>query len=144
MRRLIPWMLIVASAVAWAQSARPIPDSELGLSKGSVFDTPAPRVFDYEGGPPIEPRPSGYAPPLIPHPITGYTPITVDSNMCLACHERPADIGKRAAKGEAQAIPRNHYVGSAKDLKLNRAMYDCLICHAPQSNVKPLVGNSAK
>lgn len=145
MRRLIPWMMVVLSAAAWAQQgARPISDASLGLSKGSVFDTPNPLVFDYEGGPPIVAQPSAFSPPLITHPIAGYTPITAGSNMCLSCHERPADIGKRADKGEPQAISRNHYLGSGKDVKLNRAFYDCLICHAPQANVQPLVGNSAK
>ncbi|MEF9997409.1 MAG: nitrate reductase cytochrome c-type subunit [Burkholderiaceae bacterium] len=144
MRKLLVFLLVLGSATVFAQSGRPILDSDLGLSKGSVFDTPTPPIFDYEGGPPIVRNPASQAPPLIPHPISGYVPITPASNMCLACHERPADAGKPAAAGEAQAIPLNHYVKSGKELKLNRAMYDCQICHAPAANVKPLVGNSAR
>ncbi len=144
MRKLLVFLLALGSALAVAQTGRAIPDTDLGLAKGSVFDTPTPQVFDYESGPALVRNPSGYAPPLITHPIEGYVPITVESNMCLACHERPADAGKKADAGEPQAIPLNHYVKSGKELKLNRAMYDCLICHAPQSNVKPLVGNTAR
>jgi cytochrome c-type protein NapB len=106
------------------------------------------------------------APPMIPHSVEGLLPITRSNNQCLGCHM------PEAAKGVgATAIPASHFtdfrpktemkdgkivkdgkaVNNTTDVvvakfkkldKLNPARYNCSQCHAPQANVKPIVGNT--
>ena len=51
-----------------------------------------------------------FAPPMIPHPIAAYIPITPEKNACVMCHI-PGEPGMKVAKGSP-----------------NR--YECLLCHA--------------
>ncbi|TEY01583.1 nitrate reductase cytochrome c-type subunit [Campylobacter sp. US33a] len=83
------------------------------------------------------------APPLISHSIEDMLPITKDNNTCLSCHDKAI-----AADVLATAVPATHYY----DYRLNKDMgdtisearFNCTQCHVPQSNAKPLVGNSFK
>ena len=45
-----------------------------------------------------------FAPPMIPHPIAAYIPITPEKNVCVMCH----------VTGD----------------KVNPNRYECLLCHA--------------
>ncbi|MBZ7937143.1 nitrate reductase cytochrome c-type subunit [Campylobacter sp. RM10532] len=83
------------------------------------------------------------APPLIPHSIADMLPITKDNNTCLSCHDKSIakDVG-------ATPLPASHYYDfrrnkSTKD-SISDARFNCTQCHVPQSNAKPLVGNSFK
>jgi cytochrome c-type protein NapB len=68
----------------------PIADSDLGLSKGSVFDVPTPpAVKANESNPgeaPLLPRTYVIAPPRVPHGVADFLPITKKQNACLDCH----------------------------------------------------------
>jgi len=109
------------------------------------------------------------APPLIPHSVEGFLPITASNNACLGCH-----MPEAAKSAGAIPIPPSHFanfrpdtkigkdgevikegkavVNSADvkvvvkkgDKKLNPARYNCSQCHVPQANIKPLVGNTFK
>ncbi|QWU80161.1 periplasmic nitrate reductase NapAB, small subunit, periplasmic diheme cytochrome c550 protein [Campylobacter novaezeelandiae] len=83
------------------------------------------------------------APPLIPHSIEDLLPITKDNNSCLSCHDKAiaTDVG-------ATPIPPTHYY----DFRHNKSMgdvisdtrFNCTQCHVPQSDAKPIVGNTFK
>jgi len=100
------------------------------------------------------------APPMIPHSVDGLLPITKDNNQCLGCH-----MPEYASAMGATPIPPSHFTNfrpdssyalkgentsDMGDLKhvhvkkqdtLYQGRYNCSQCHAPQANVKPLVGN---
>ena len=149
--------LITASCAVTAEQT--IPDKELGLVKGSVFDTPAPPAYEYTKDMPgsTKPLPRSYytAPPQIPHNIDAFVPITAKNNACRGCHDNPAQWGKPRQKGMPPPIPESHYVDPAyghpeaglkgkKQKTLSNARYNCVQCHAPQANAAPLVQNTFK
>ncbi|MDF1882726.1 nitrate reductase cytochrome c-type subunit [Sulfurimonas sp. SAG-AH-194-C21] len=92
------------------------------------------------------------APPMIPHDVTDFLPITRENNSCVSCHA--PDIAP--AMG-ATPIPASHFLDmrprhtcdgvkfkksidnmkNETDIKrlthLNQARYNCSQCHAPQS-----------
>jgi cytochrome c-type protein NapB len=101
------------------------------------------------------------APPMIPHSVTDFLPITRENNSCVGCHD--PDIAP--AMG-ATPIPPSHYldmrprhVFDGKEFKksidntknetdvkklthLNQARYNCSQCHAPQSQGNLSVENT--
>ena len=100
------------------------------------------------------------APPMIPHDVTDFLPITRENNACVGCHA--PDIAP--AMG-ATPIPPSHYLDmrprhicdgkkfrksidntknetSVKRLThLSQARFNCSQCHAPQSQGNPSVEN---
>ncbi|HIP20737.1 MAG TPA: nitrate reductase [Sulfurimonas sp.] len=100
------------------------------------------------------------APPMIPHDVTDFLPITRENNACVSCHA--PDIA--SAMG-ATPIPPSHFLDmrprhtcdgvkfkktvdntkNETDIKrlthLNQARYNCSQCHAPQSQGNPSVEN---
>lgn len=109
------------------------------------------------------------APPLIPHSVKGFVPITKGNNACLGCHMpevaksmhatpippshftsfRPVEVlaknGKLIKKGKVVAKPNggaNEVFETPLHGKLYAGRYNCTQCHVPQANVKPLVGNT--
>ena len=130
-----------------------IADTNMGLSKTSVFDTPEPPAVTYTdkfpGASTVMPRAYLNAPPQIPHNIDSFKPITASTNACVGCHNNPSLRGKEIPKGTPTPMPESHY----KDLRnkpdavseqLVGARYVCTQCHVPQANVKVLVDNSFK
>lgn len=134
-----------------AHAAQPIAPDSMGLNKGSVFDTPDPKVYASKAGAPgqnsLLPRAYPGAPPQIPHDIGDFLPITAGSNMCIACHNQPDNWGKPRTQGSPVPIPSSHYTdlrtapGKVTDHLIN-ARYNCNQCHVPQRDAKPLVENS--
>ena len=124
-----------------------IPDSQVGLIEGSVFDTfSPPAIPENESAPgelPLPARANEESPPVIPHGIVDFLPITADSNLCLDCHA----IDEKQ-EGEPTPIPASHYVDlrNAPDKQVGEmvgARYLCVSCHVSQTRATPLVGNSA-
>jgi cytochrome c-type protein NapB len=77
-------------------------------------------------------------PPLIPHKIDGYR-IDFKKNRCLECHDRPFYKEENSPK-----IGDSHYRDrEGKQLKhISMGRYDCIQCHVPQADAKPLVENT--
>jgi cytochrome c-type protein NapB len=122
-------------------------DSQMGLSKTSVYEDPTPDVFQYPQADPGEsqtlPRAYSGAPPQIPHSIADFVPITAQQNACNGCHNKPARIGKNVAKGTPPPMPESHYhKADTGKLEFSDSRYICVQCHTPQANVKDLVGNT--
>jgi cytochrome c-type protein NapB len=128
-----------------------IPDDKLGLSKTSVRDTPDPIVARHNSLDPGEadvvwPAFKG-APPVIPHGIVDFLPITIEMNACMDCHEMRDAIGESMEIGDPSPMPRTHYT----DLRRSPdqfgpapvgARYVCTQCHVPQTDAAPLVENT--
>ena len=144
-------LILSVTGISVVQAAQPIAADGMGLSKGSVFDTPTPKVYNYKGGQPGEnkllPRAYLNAPPQIPHDISGFLPITAQSNMCIACHNQPDNWDAKKVKGSPTPMPRSHYTdlrnapGKVTDHMIN-ARFNCNQCHVPQANATPLVKNT--
>lgn len=143
-RLLLAVVVAACASLAAAQApAKPaaIDDAAFGLGKGSVFDTATPKPFTLDGsGKRIAPPPA--TPPMIPHAIDAYVPLTVERNACLGCHDRPADIGRKVAAGAGRPAPATHYVLRDGKRVLSGAQYLCTGCHAPQAAVEPLIGTA--
>lgn len=140
----------LAGLMSIAQAEEGIADSDMGLSKRSVFDVPAPERFDYEGvmpgTDPVYTRAYPGAPPQIPHNIELMTPVKAAVNYCLSCHGRTDELSQ-PLQGKPTPIPASHYtdlrhapgkVGNA----LAGARYVCTQCHVPQADVTPLMKNA--
>jgi cytochrome c-type protein NapB len=122
-----------------------VPDSQIGLSKQSVFDTPTPAPVVQSGSDPGEqpviPAAFEGSPPVIPHTVVDFVPITADGNMCVECHAID-----EAGEGDPTPIPPSHYEDLRNDSgkvteEVVGARYKCTACHAPQTDAAPLVEN---
>lgn len=137
MKKFLLVALLAVAGGAMAQG-KPLAENEMSLSRTGAFDTPTPAAYSLDAGK-VRPAPLG-TPPMVPHGVDNFLPITASSNNCLMCHDKPADIGKKTAKGQPQPIPASHYGKVDGKLALKGSQYDCMLCHAPQANVKPLTG----
>ena len=96
------------------------------------------------------------APPLIPHSVDGFLPITRSNNACLGCH-----MPNVAKSMGATPLPPTHFkdffAQTKESLKKYKASkvhknkddiapqrFNCSQCHVPQANVDPLVENRFK
>ena len=150
-RWTIPFLLAVLLLAGSVMAQEATPDSELGLSKESVFTTPDPILAIQMGGEPGENGDSvpyfQEMPPMIPHLISDFLPIKASENACLDCHELPDEIGKPLTAGDPVPLPSSPYkdLRSAPDKmaeEVERARWVCVQCHAPQTDAKPLVVNT--
>ena len=138
-------LLAVQSMVAQAESAA-VKADKLGLSKVSVFETPAPDATvvntSEPGDRPAVPRSFPEQPPIVPHGIVEFLPITIGDNQCMDCHE----VEEKEA-GEPTPVPESHYVdyrnapGATGD-ELAGARYICTSCHVSPGGNAPLVENT--
>lgn len=145
--------LTACAATRTAAPATPPPapaavkDRDLGLSKTSVFEVPAPPAWKAEGSAPGEktppPRIGPQIPPVVPHGVADVLPITREQNGCVDCHAIP---GPKKA-GEPTPLPASHFVDLRRtpdrvgDM-LAGARWVCTACHVARTDAPPLVGNA--
>jgi cytochrome c-type protein NapB len=135
-------------ALACGPSGSPqvgIPDDDIGLSKVDVRDTAVPEPFPHNGSDPgdqptMSPAYQG-SPPIIPHGIDDFLPITPSENMCIDCHQVEEKV-----TGEPTPIPPSHFVDQRNAPDTTRdvvagARYRCVACHALHQDARPLVQN---
>ncbi len=105
----------------------------------------------------IEDRAFQDAPPMIPHTVDGFFPITKDNNMCNTCH-----MPEAAEAVGAVPMPVSHFQNWRPDVveedglykvennedfhnetleSLNNAYFSCSQCHVPLSNVEIHIEN---
>lgn len=145
MKLLLPTVVTAIAAAGLAMAGEEISDKDLGLSKTSVFDTPEPQVFVFDGAAPLIPPMSALQAPVIPHPIRYFGKITVERNRCLECHLLPDQIGMTVTPGDPTPIPASHYVGdptASETPQVAGGRWVCIQCHVAQSDTEPLVGNT--
>ncbi len=122
-----------------------IPESRIGLARGaleSIPEPPPPPPAPSEPGEATT-RPPAYpgAPPVIPHAVQDYLPITPQENLCLDCHAS-GDTGE----GAPTPVPASHYedlrrAPGRRSPQVVGARYVCVTCHAPATEAPPLVEN---
>ncbi len=146
-RLIIPLTLCTFSLLASEPPAKPVADHNLGLSKTSVFEVPAPPSYQEEasapGEKPLPKRINRETPPVIPHSVSDSLPITQSSNLCVDCHAIPGP----KKKGEATPIPASHFVDlrrapAVKGTQVAGARYVCISCHVPRTDAPQLMGSS--
>jgi nitrate reductase cytochrome c-type subunit len=146
--RTLSAALLLASLPLFASAApKPVKDTELGLSKPSVFDVPSPPAFHAEegapGDKPLPKRIGAQIPPVIPHGVADFLPITVTANSCVDCHAIPGP----KKKGEPTPVPASHYVDlrhapDKKGDKVAGGRWICISCHVPRTDAPPAVGST--
>jgi cytochrome c-type protein NapB len=138
--------LPAAQVVAAAKPSSGVPDRDLGLSRTSVFEVPAPAPLTEEasmpGEKPLPPRISSEIPPVVPHAVSDFLPITRERNGCVDCHE----VAGPKKAGEATPIPASHFIDRRRvetkpGASLAGARWVCTACHVARTDAAPLVGN---
>jgi cytochrome c-type protein NapB len=121
----------------------------VGIGEDGVFNDPSPIIFNYpttKAGESDRMAKSYHtAPPMIPHIVDKYLPITMENNECMDCHDKPKLIGREYVKGKKLAMPANHYGGfdgRGDEDEVSGARYICSQCHTPVSDAKTLVKNT--
>ncbi|MEW6163783.1 MAG: nitrate reductase cytochrome c-type subunit [Pseudomonadota bacterium] len=76
-------------------------------------------------------------PPVVPHALPNFDEITLEDNQCMSCHSEEAYKKKNAPKAGD-----SHYIMANGKHVFNQARYQCVTCHVPQVDAKPLVENS--
>lgn len=151
MIKQITALLAATMAAGFVYAATPVKTDEMGLSKTSVFEVPAPRVYHYSDAAPgqskLLPRAYSGAPPQVPHAVSDFLPITRENNLCVACHAQPDLWGKKPEAGTPVPIPPSHYTDrrNAPDKvtdHLINGRYNCNQCHVPQTDAPALVENT--
>ena len=148
------FLVLTLCLTGWAfAQKKPTPQPD-GLRTAPLMGTNAKVVkTTYEGEAPGENRTleRSYhtAPPMIPHTVEDYLPITT-RNECLKCHLNPP---KALIKQSITVVPDSHFVNrEGKDIggtiatqrNIYAGFWNCSMCHAPQADAKPLVGNDFK
>jgi len=121
-----------------------------GIGEDNVFSDATPMAFAYPDTKAGKSKmiPSSYStlPPLIPHTVEKYLPITMEENGCTDCHDRQNKIGKTEHRtGKKIPMPESHYggfAGKGDKEEISGARYNCTQCHVPQSGAKPLIENT--
>jgi len=80
------------------------------------------------------------APPMIPHSIKKFVPITAKNNNCLNCH-----LPKMAKIMGIKSMPKSHFIdnfeGGKHIQRVAGSRYFCTTCHAPQAKLDPVIQN---
>jgi len=100
--------------------------------------TPDPDLSKLERDRPPIPRSSTQEPPVIPHSIRGYQ-ITKNFNKCMDCH-----AWSKVRESGATKVSVTHFKDSTgRELaNISPRRYVCTMCHIPQTDARPLVGNT--
>ena len=157
--------ILLAAGCGAAQKAQVVSESKLSYSdKG----TPPPVEYSKAAPGTAKRLPRSYenAPPLIPHSIDGLVPITLKNNACLGCHmpsvaksmgatpmppthfkdffytTKKKLIKQKLYEDEVAYKARLTLMAKKEDIAPQR--YNCVQCHVPQANAKPLVANTFK
>lgn len=79
-------------------------------------------------------------PPTIPHQIRDYQ-VDRNVNKCLTCHSRTA-----VEQSQAPMVSITHFMDRDGQVRgaVSPRRYFCLQCHVPQTDAKPLTGNTFK
>jgi nitrate reductase (cytochrome), electron transfer subunit len=134
---LAAFSLAILALTATAQQKPPLDDKDFSLNKGSVLEAAKPAPFEYEdGAKTARPLEGSGMPVMISHTIEDDLPITAEKNGCIRCH---TPTGKKV-KG-APPVPPSH-VAKADTPTVAGKRWNCIACHAPQADVKPLVANT--
>lgn len=140
MKKLILTAFVSITAVAAITACavqEPIDINSMSLEKTSPFDTPTPQAYGENAGLYRETQPG--APAMIPHAVDNFR-ITRDNNPCIMCHGNQSKIGAPKVKGVPTSMPATHWTKVDGKLVTAPSRHECMLCHATQADVQPLVG----
>ena len=130
---------ILALAATAQQKPQAVDDTQFSLNKGNVLEAAAPAPFEYQdGAKTARPLEGSGMPVMISHTIDDDLPITAEKNGCIRCH---TPTGKKV-RG-APPVPASHVAAGDKPAVAGKR-WNCVACHAPQADVKPLVANTSQ
>jgi cytochrome c-type protein NapB len=133
---------LLASLIGCASTGGPAP------MRGADVSAPdrAPEIKTYAdklpgvGQPHLIERTFIGQPPLVPHTVEKYLPITIEENACLECHITDELRGQKVPK-----IGQSHFSKTLKKKDgspmIEMSRFQCDTCHVPQVDAKPLVEN---
>ncbi len=144
--RLFALFLAVAMSlcmtVAAPLAAEKAPLVKLQTLRGVDVNASDPAGEGTRFGPDTTPLPRDFVqqPPLIPHTIEGYL-VSKEFNRCMDCHS-----WARSKEVHATKISITHFKSreGAEMSSVSPQRYFCNQCHVPQTDAKPLVGNTFK
>jgi cytochrome c-type protein NapB len=131
---------LLASIIGCASTSGPAP------MRGAAVTAPdrAPEIKSYAekvpgvGEPKLIARTFLGQPPMVPHTVEKYVPLTIEENACMECHQT-TDI-------RGQKIPQigvSHFSKTAKTKAgkpaLEMSRFQCDTCHVPQVDAQELV-----
>jgi len=137
---------VVETAAESAEEAiESVPEEAIGLADAKLGElpelAPAPALPADPGEAPIQAPAYAGSPPVVPHAVDDFAPITRDENMCLGCH-----LVEDKVEGEATPIPATHFedLRNAPGVRgddVAGARWACLACHVAPTDAAPLVRN---
>lgn len=77
-------------------------------------------------------------PPVIPHSIEQYVPMSQEENACLDCHLTEELRGKKVPRVGASHFSKTEKKANGQPV-VEMSRYQCDSCHVPQVDAKPLV-----
>ena len=102
--------LLTSFGIVGCQTGGPIDETSVGIGADGVFNDPSPSTFEY---PTIKAGESDRiaksyhtAPPMVPHTVAEYLPITMETNECMECHDKKKLIDREYVKGKKLAMQR--------------------------------------
>ncbi len=131
---------LVASIIGCAST------SGLAPMRGAEVTAPdrAPEVKAYAGKVPGVGQPNLISrtfvgqPPMVPHTVEQYVPLTMDENACMECHQTEEIRGQKIPQ-----IGTSHFSPTVKTKTgkpaLEMSRFQCDSCHVPQVDAKELV-----
>lgn len=138
---LVLLLLVAVAPLALAQPAAPAAPGGLvdPLRGATPIDREAtpPPLGNQENKDVRRVRAFAWQPPTIPHRIDGYQ-VDRNANRCMMCHARD-----RIEETRAIPLSPTHYMNRDGTMRgdVSPRRYFCTVCHVPQEDVKPLVGN---
>ena len=131
---------LLASVVGCASFSAPTPMR--GADVSAPDRAPDAKAYDEKipgvGQPQLIARTFVGQPPLVPHAVDKYVPLTMEENACLDCHITDELRGQKVPK-----IGQSHFSKTAKRKDGSPAVemtrFQCDSCHVPQVDAKPLV-----
>ncbi|MDP1524647.1 MAG: nitrate reductase cytochrome c-type subunit [Rhodocyclaceae bacterium] len=131
---------LIASVIGCASTTGPTP------MRGADVSAPdrAPAIKNYSekmpgvGQPTLIARTFIGQPPMVPHTIEKYVPLTADENACLECHITDELRGQKVPKmGESHLSKTFKRTDGKPAVEMSR--FQCDSCHVPQVDAKELV-----
>lgn len=131
---------LIASIIGCASTSGPAP------MRGADVTAPdrAPEIKTYAeklpgvGQPKLIARTFVGQPPMVPHSIEKYVPLTAEENACLECHITDELRGQKVPK-----IGESHFSKTVKTKAgtpaVEMSRFQCDTCHVPQVDAPPLV-----
>jgi nitrate reductase (cytochrome), electron transfer subunit len=134
---------IVATVIGCASTAAPV--SMRGAAVNASDRAPEAKAYSEKtpgvGEQKLISRTFLTQPPLVPHTVDKYVPITLEDNGCLECHVTDELRGKKLPKmGESHFSKTVKQSDGTPAVEMSR--YQCDSCHVPQVDAKPLVDNA--